>query len=288
MAHVTSLPSFQVWKNGQRVEALEGAEPKKLKRLAKKYEDASASEHNNAPSKMDKKRRRMDDTDVDGGGATAMKAKSTAKSTEDGWASVDIAALEAEMHAEMSAQRPGKKGSAEGTYADESCGAAADEPANAPADERSAHETGRTTDKSSKEEVDAAVESGRRVFVANLPYSVTDETIRSTFALEGQITSIEWLTHRDTQKFKGSGRRSQPHAIASATRSHLRRERTCDANAPARPPSGRTHSSCADALASTSLSTARPLGRLPDVSHRGASFGGRRSQRRAPRRPTDA
>ena len=64
---------------------------------------------------------------------------------------------------------------------------------------------GRTMAKSSSGQVDDAIESGRRVFVANLPYSANDAQIRKGFEKEGVVTAIEWLYHKDTHKFKGSG-----------------------------------------------------------------------------------
>ena len=41
--------------------------------------------------------------------------------------------------------------------------------------------------------------------VANLPYSITDAQIREAFAACGRLASVEWLNHRDSSHFKGSG-----------------------------------------------------------------------------------
>merc|ERR1719424_2293251 len=51
----------------------------------------------------------------------------------------------------------------------------------------------------------AAEGEGGRVFLGNLPWSVTDEQIKEVFAKCGEITKIEWLTHADSGKFKGAG-----------------------------------------------------------------------------------
>mmetsp|Transcript_118094 Transcript_118094/g.164487 ORF Transcript_118094/g.164487 Transcript_118094/m.164487 type:complete len:391 (-) Transcript_118094:255-1427(-) len=44
-----------------------------------------------------------------------------------------------------------------------------------------------------------------RVFVGNLPFSVTDDQIKEVFASCGAVTSIDWLTFPDSGKFKGAG-----------------------------------------------------------------------------------
>jgi len=44
-----------------------------------------------------------------------------------------------------------------------------------------------------------------RVFVGNLPFSMTEDWMKEEFQSAGEITKIDWLTHADTGRFKGSG-----------------------------------------------------------------------------------
>jgi RNA recognition motif-containing protein len=61
---------------------------------------------------------------------------------------------------------------------------------------------GRTLHKDPCDEAELAIAEGRRVYVANLPFSTSDAQIQECF--RGQITSIHWLTSR-TLGFRGTG-----------------------------------------------------------------------------------
>ena len=54
---------------------------------------------------------------------------------------------------------------------------------------------------------EAAPEDGAevRVFIANLPFSMTDDWITEEFASAGAVKKVDWLNHSDTGRFKGSG-----------------------------------------------------------------------------------
>lgn len=60
---------------------------------------------------------------------------------------------------------------------------------------------GRTRHRDSAVEVEAAISSGRRVYVANLPYSTSDEQIIDLF--DGHIASVHWIVPK--AGFRGSG-----------------------------------------------------------------------------------
>ena len=64
---------------------------------------------------------------------------------------------------------------------------------------------GRTEAKLGRKDAEAAVSEGRRVFVANLPVWTSDQQIKDTFGSCGALDHLEWLTHRESGKFRGSG-----------------------------------------------------------------------------------
>ena len=46
---------------------------------------------------------------------------------------------------------------------------------------------------------------GRKLYVGNLPYSVTEQTLRETFGQCGTVDSVTMITDRDTGRSKGFG-----------------------------------------------------------------------------------
>lgn len=46
---------------------------------------------------------------------------------------------------------------------------------------------------------------GRKLYVGNLPYSATEQTLRETFSRCGTIDSVTMITDRDTGQSKGFG-----------------------------------------------------------------------------------
>lgn len=46
---------------------------------------------------------------------------------------------------------------------------------------------------------------GRKLYVGNLPYSATEETLRETFSRCGTVDSANMITDRDTGRSKGFG-----------------------------------------------------------------------------------
>lgn len=46
---------------------------------------------------------------------------------------------------------------------------------------------------------------GRKLYVGNLPYSVTEQTLHSTFEPHGTVESVKLITDRDTGQSKGFG-----------------------------------------------------------------------------------
>jgi RNA recognition motif-containing protein len=46
---------------------------------------------------------------------------------------------------------------------------------------------------------------GRKIYVGNLPYSITEESLESTFAPHGTVESVKLVTDRDTGRSKGFG-----------------------------------------------------------------------------------
>ena len=46
---------------------------------------------------------------------------------------------------------------------------------------------------------------GRKLYVGNLPYSATEETLRETFSQCGDVDSTTMITDRDTGQSKGFG-----------------------------------------------------------------------------------
>ena len=46
---------------------------------------------------------------------------------------------------------------------------------------------------------------GRKLYVGNLPYSATEESLQSAFAAHGTVESVKVITDRDTGCSKGFG-----------------------------------------------------------------------------------
>ncbi|MEJ2123172.1 MAG: RNA-binding protein, partial [Alphaproteobacteria bacterium] len=46
---------------------------------------------------------------------------------------------------------------------------------------------------------------GRKLYVGNLPYSVTQEALQETFSACGEVDSVNLITDRDTGQSKGFG-----------------------------------------------------------------------------------
>ena len=46
---------------------------------------------------------------------------------------------------------------------------------------------------------------GRKLYVGNLPYSATEQTLRDTFSPCGTVDSVTMITDRDTGRSKGVG-----------------------------------------------------------------------------------
>ena len=46
---------------------------------------------------------------------------------------------------------------------------------------------------------------GRKLYVGNLPYSVTEQTLQETFSQSGTVESANVITDRDTGRSKGFG-----------------------------------------------------------------------------------
>ena len=46
---------------------------------------------------------------------------------------------------------------------------------------------------------------GKKLYVGNLPFSVTDETLQTTFATCGNVESAKIITDRDSGRSKGFG-----------------------------------------------------------------------------------
>ena len=46
---------------------------------------------------------------------------------------------------------------------------------------------------------------GRKLYVGNLPYSATEQTLRETFSQCGTVDSVTMVTDRDTGQSKGFG-----------------------------------------------------------------------------------
>ncbi len=62
---------------------------------------------------------------------------------------------------------------------------------------------------------------GRRLYVGNLPYSVTEQGLTEKFAAHGTVQSAKVITDRDTGQSKGFGfvemsRDSEAHAAIAA------------------------------------------------------------------------
>ena len=83
--------------------------------------------------------------------------------------------------------------------ADASEAAAADQPK--PSLEEAEAAAGRTMHKDSREAAEAAITQGRRVYVSNLPFSTSDEWVRTSFSA---VESIHWIAAKGSG-FRGSG-----------------------------------------------------------------------------------
>ena len=83
--------------------------------------------------------------------------------------------------------------------ADASEAAAADQPK--PSLEEAEAAAGRTMHKDSREAAEAAITQGRRVYVSNLPFSASDEWVRTSFSA---VESIHWIAAKGSG-FRGSG-----------------------------------------------------------------------------------
>ena len=46
---------------------------------------------------------------------------------------------------------------------------------------------------------------GKKLYVGNLPFSVTEQTLQSTFSKHGTVETINLITDRDTGQSKGFG-----------------------------------------------------------------------------------
>jgi RNA recognition motif-containing protein len=46
---------------------------------------------------------------------------------------------------------------------------------------------------------------GRKLYVGNLPYSATEESLEQTFSAHGRVESVKLITDRDTGQSKGFG-----------------------------------------------------------------------------------
>ena len=46
---------------------------------------------------------------------------------------------------------------------------------------------------------------GRKLYVGNLPYSATEQTLREAFSASGTVDSVSLITDRDTGQSKGFG-----------------------------------------------------------------------------------
>jgi cold-inducible RNA-binding protein len=46
---------------------------------------------------------------------------------------------------------------------------------------------------------------GRKLYVGNLPYSATEQSLETTFAAHGRVESVKLITDRDTGQSKGFG-----------------------------------------------------------------------------------
>jgi RNA recognition motif-containing protein len=49
------------------------------------------------------------------------------------------------------------------------------------------------------------VTMGRKLYVGNLPYSATEQTLREAFSASGTVDSVSLITDRDTGQSKGFG-----------------------------------------------------------------------------------
>lgn len=46
---------------------------------------------------------------------------------------------------------------------------------------------------------------GRKLYVGNLPYSATEQSLETAFAAHGRVESVKLITNRDTGQSKGFG-----------------------------------------------------------------------------------
>ena len=64
---------------------------------------------------------------------------------------------------------------------------------------------------------------GRKLYIGNLPYSVTEQTIQSTFSQLGTVEAINLITDRDSGQSKGFGfieMRTDAEANAAISKLH--------------------------------------------------------------------
>jgi len=159
---------------------------KKAKKEAKKREaeDAAAEEPPAKKSKEEKK-----------------AAKAAAKAAEE--AAAEPAADDSKLSKEerKAAKKAAKKAAEEDP--------AEEPPAKKSKEEKKAAKAAKQEESAAASaapaEVPAAAEEPVRVFVANLPFSMTDDWMKEEFADAGAVTAVDWLTHSDTGRFKGSG-----------------------------------------------------------------------------------
>jgi RNA recognition motif-containing protein len=53
--------------------------------------------------------------------------------------------------------------------------------------------------------IDRRVKMSRKLYVGNLPYSVTEQALQSAFSKHGTVESVKLITDRDTGQSKGFG-----------------------------------------------------------------------------------
>jgi RNA recognition motif-containing protein len=56
---------------------------------------------------------------------------------------------------------------------------------------------------------------GNRLYVGNLPFSATTDTLRQAFASSGEVTDVHVVTDRETGRSRGFGFVTMAHAIAN-------------------------------------------------------------------------
>ena len=61
----------------------------------------------------------------------------------------------------------------------------------------------------------------KKIYVGNLPFTATDETVRELFQAHGTVESVNLITDRDTGRPRGFGFVEMPEAEADAAISAL-------------------------------------------------------------------